>query len=425
MPLGPLGAHEFAALMAPLGPFGPAVAVACSGGTDSLALTWLAARWKPGGVLALVADHGLRPESGAEAAATCGALTARGIPARLLRLAVPPGPAVQERARAARRDALLAACAAEGIPHLLLAHHADDQAETLLMRALAGSGPVGLAGMAAASPAGAALLLRPLLGVPKARLRATAAAAGLRPLEDPANADPRFLRARLRAVPPALDATPFRRRRARLEALAATRLAGSATLLAEGCARLDLPALGRDAAACLALARLVQAVGGGAHPPSPAAVGSLLARGAGALGGAVLRRDGWLLREAPAPPMPARAGALWDGRFRLGAGAPPGWTLGALGAAEAARFRPRHRHLPSRALAALPALRDGDGTLAAVPHLCFPDAARVGLFPLRFAPRGGPVTHCSGTAHDPCQTAAATLCSPCSGQRAGEGERTT
>ncbi|MCO6420058.1 tRNA lysidine(34) synthetase TilS, partial [Siccirubricoccus sp. KC 17139] len=82
----------------------------------------------------------------------------------------------QARAREARLAALLAACHEAGRPWLLLGHHRADQAETLLFRALRGSGPAGLAGMAPARPAVEALLLRPLLGTPPARLEAVVAA---------------------------------------------------------------------------------------------------------------------------------------------------------------------------------------------------------------------------------------------------------
>lgn len=309
--LTPLGAEEFAALMAPLGPFGPSLMVGCSGGPDSLALTWLAHRWAPGRVTALICDHGLRPGSAAEAEATRAQLATHGIAARVLPLGLPPGPALQARARAARRAALLRACAVAGALHLLLAHHAEDQAETVLMRALAGSGAIGLAGMSALAPAAEALVLRPLLGVPRARLRATCQAAGLHWVDDPSNADPRFLRARLRLDPPRLDAAPFARRRARLEAALAGRLARAASLHEDGTARLDLRALGADAVAALALSRLVRAVGGGRHPPAPAAVAALLARGHGSLGGAVLRRDGLLRPEARIAPI-LRATHLCD-----------------------------------------------------------------------------------------------------------------
>ena len=127
-------------------------------------------------------------------------LARQGMPARLLSLGLPPGPALQDRARAARLDALQRLCGEAGAPWLLLGHHRADQAETLLLRALAGSGAAGLAAMAPARAAAQALLLRPLLGLAPARLEATLDAAGLIPVRDPSNADPRFTRARLRAA---------------------------------------------------------------------------------------------------------------------------------------------------------------------------------------------------------------------------------
>ncbi len=211
--------------MAPLGPFGPAprLAAGVSGGPHSLALALLAERWarrRGGDVLALVVDHGLRSGSAAEAAHVRGQLAGRGIAARVLALGLPAGPSMQERARAARLAALCTAAAAAGRPWLMLGHHRGDQAETMLFRALRGSGPAGLAAMAPARDAGAALLLRPLLGVAPAALEAVLAEAGLAPVRDPSNLDPRFARdspasgacrsgaARARASPP----LPRRRR---------------------------------------------------------------------------------------------------------------------------------------------------------------------------------------------------------------------
>lgn len=381
--------------MVPLGPFVFPIAIACSGGPDSLALTWLAHRWAGGRALALIVDHGLRPESAAEAAGVAAQLAEHGIAARVLALSLPGGAGLQERARAARRAALLEACHAAGAVHLLLGHHARDQAETIAFRALRGSGARGLAGMAPLSVAAEALLLRPLLDVPQARLAATCAAAGLRPVTDPSNADPRFTRARLRRVgtlEALLAAAPaFSARRAREEAAVRARAATCLRLLPEGCAFLDRAALGRDATARALLAALVRMVGGRPHAPSSDAVARLLAAGQGSLGGCVWR-GGWLAREATAHTIPARPGALWDGRFRLprdlgiGAG-----QVAALGPAAAARLRARHRHLPSFALAALPVLRGGDAMLAKAAHLPYRETLRAGLSAARFTPLGGPL----------------------------------
>src|SRR5262245_29663930 len=181
--------------MAALGPFEPAprLAAGVSGGADSTALAVLAYAWaceRGGSLLALVADHGLRPESGQEAADTVARLATLGIAARRLTIAgLDRGPALAERARRARFDALETACAEAGIVHLLLGHHAADQAETVLIRSLGGSGPAGLAGIAALVETRRLRILRPLLAFPPAFMRARLAAAGVTWVEDPSNAD--------------------------------------------------------------------------------------------------------------------------------------------------------------------------------------------------------------------------------------------
>jgi tRNA(Ile)-lysidine synthase len=398
-PADPLSAEEFAGLMAPLGPFGrgPRLAAGVSGGPDSLALALLADRWaraRGGSLLALVADHGLRPDSAAEAEATLSQLLRLGIPARLLPLRLAPGPALQERAREARLAALLAACAEAGTPWLLLGHHQADQAETLLFRALRGSGASGLAAMPPVRATAEALILRPLLPVPPARLAATVA--GLAPIRDPSNSDPRFARARLRALldPAATEAlaeaaTAFARRRARLEAALGARLAASTTLRPSGFAEIDPAALGTDALADALLARLVQAVAGARHAPPAAAVAALRGRGEGTLAGAWLRprRGAWLLFREPAaiaPPVEALAGALWDRRFRLSGPGAPGHEVSALGPADAARLRRLAPAWPAALLAGLPAIRH-NGMLVAVPALDYPDPDRCKPFRAVFA----------------------------------------
>jgi tRNA(Ile)-lysidine synthase len=393
--------------MAPLGPFGPAPSLmaAVSGGPHSLALGWLAARWaagRGGRLLAAVCDHGLRPESAAEAAHVLALLAGQGIPARLLSLGLPPGPALQERARTARLAALLRLSAETGAPWLLLGHHRADQAETLLLRALAGSGAAGMAAMAPARAEAPALLLRPLLGVAPARLEATLAAAGLVPVRDPSNSDPRFTRARLRTALAdpggegeatralAEAAGHFAARRAVATAAVAARLAAAARLHEAGFARLDRAALGADAVAAAALGALLRLVGGGRFAPPEPGVARLLAAGQGTLGGAVLRRDGLLLREAAslAPSMPARPGALWDRRFRLAGPGGEGFEIGAAG--EAARRLPRPADIPAAVVPTLPALYR-DGTLAVLPALSYPSNEAARRHALVFAPGAGAV----------------------------------
>ena len=153
----------------------PLLAVAASGGPDSLALAILADRWarERGGVAwALVVDHRLRPESAAEARQVAGWLSARAIPHTVLVWdGDKPATGIQEAARSARYRLLAEWCAERGCLHLLTAHHRDDQVETFLIRRRAKSGVDGLAGMSAVRELPHLRLVRPLLGIPKTRLR--------------------------------------------------------------------------------------------------------------------------------------------------------------------------------------------------------------------------------------------------------------
>ncbi len=148
--------------------------------------------------------------------------------------------------------------------------------------------------------------------------------------------------------------------------------------------------LGRDRVAVAGLASLVCMVGGAAVPPSAAAAAALLAAGGGTLGGAWLRPASgglWLVARDPgglAPAVQALAGAAWDRRFRLAGPGRAGWRLGALGA-EAATMRDR-TDLPAAVLRALPAIRDPNGTLAAVPMLDYPSPEACRPFVMLFAP---------------------------------------
>lgn len=379
------------------------VAVAVSGGPDSLALALLTSQWARGRAKphAFVVDHGLRAESGGEARWAVAQLRRFGIPAQLLRLdGLASGPGLQERARRRRYEALREACRRAGLLDLLLGHQSEDQEETIVMRERAGSGPDGRAGMALVSECRTVRLVRPLLGTPPGRLRATLRAASLGWIDDPANRDRRFARARLRqehastgrdlvaAEDPVRSGT-LRARRARE---VASFVAAHVPIAEEGVA--FLPATGLPVPV---LARLVQALSGRDYPPPTRAIERLAAAPqAATIAGVVLRPSvrfgGALLafRElaAMAPPVAARLGAVWDGRFRLlGAAEPPhGWCLGGLGAREAAGLR-RRSPLPAAALATLPALFDAEGRLRAVPHLhLFSDTAD-GEFEVIFSPR--------------------------------------
>ncbi len=181
---------------APLG----RIALAVSGGADSMAMLVLARAAFPGQVIAATVNHGLRREGADEAALVATACSTLNVPhATLTPLAPIAGSSVQKQAREARYAALTAWLTRENIPLLLTAHHADDQAETVLMRLNRASGTAGLSGIRAVRRNGDCLILRPLLRWRWHELRATIAASGLAWVEDPSNIDERHDRTRYRA----------------------------------------------------------------------------------------------------------------------------------------------------------------------------------------------------------------------------------
>jgi len=175
------------------------LALAVSGGPDSTALLLLAAAAFPGRVEAATVDHRLRSEAAQEARAVAALCDRLDVPHAILAVDVAPGN-VQAEARAARYAALAGWMEGRGLPALATAHHADDQAETLLARLNRGSGVAGLAGARAVGrvPETRLGLLRPLLGWRRADLVGVVAAAGVEAADDPSNSDDRFDRVRLR-----------------------------------------------------------------------------------------------------------------------------------------------------------------------------------------------------------------------------------
>jgi tRNA(Ile)-lysidine synthase len=165
------------------------LAVACSGGLDSLALLHAACAegLQP---LALHIDHGIHPDSAAwssQLAATAQRFGARFASERLTGLSSQM-PSLENAARNARHAALARLCQANGIQTLLLAHHANDQAETVLLNLLRGTG-LGGVGMPASRRVGQTNYLRPWLGVPRSQIESYAAQHHLNWVEDPSNAD--------------------------------------------------------------------------------------------------------------------------------------------------------------------------------------------------------------------------------------------
>jgi tRNA(Ile)-lysidine synthase len=207
----PLTFGEFAASLASLARFeaSPFLAVAVSGGADSLALAILADRWareRGGKVCALTVDHRLRPESGAEIRQLGTWLSARGIGHEILVWeGEKPRTGIQAAARLARYRLLGGWCRDHGCLQLLTGHHRDDQIETHLIRRRARSGPDGLAGMFAIREFGDCRLLRPLLGIARDRLIAFLAAERQPFITDPSNFNPAFERSRLRLAEGVVD----------------------------------------------------------------------------------------------------------------------------------------------------------------------------------------------------------------------------
>jgi tRNA(Ile)-lysidine synthase len=384
----------------------PLLAVAVSGGADSLALTLLADEWaraRRGRIVALTVNHGLRAEARAEARSVARWMKRRGIAHRTLAWrGAKPVTGLQAAARAARYRLLGEACRDAGALHLLLGHTRDDQAETVLLRLAASSGPHGLAAMPPVQENADYRLVRPLLGMPRARLRATLVARGQGWIEDPSNRNERFARIRVRrllaeaqrgtehSAAIAGAAGELGRFRARRERAIADVLARAVSIFPEGHARLD-PAPLADAPAEIgwrALAALLGTIGGLAYPPRGEAVRELHAElCAGRLGrGRTLARcrlvpDGahWLVvREARGVEAvrlrPGTIIAAWDGRIAIKVkGMAPGGSIGSLGAAGwaelvAARPALRATPVPYPARLTLPALRDRKG-IAAVPSL--------------------------------------------------------
>jgi tRNA(Ile)-lysidine synthase len=193
----------------------PALVLAVSGGPDSVAMMWLAARWRRAmrrgpDLVAVTIHHGLRPEAAREARGVKRLAQTLGLPHRTLRwTGTKPETGVPAAARDARYRLLAQAARVAGATHVLTAHTQDDQAETLLMRMVRGSGIVGLGAMARVSERGGLVLARPLLDVPKARLLATLKKANIAFADDPTNRDSGFTRPRLRALMPALAAEGF------------------------------------------------------------------------------------------------------------------------------------------------------------------------------------------------------------------------
>ncbi|MBB4303021.1 tRNA(Ile)-lysidine synthase [Rhodobium orientis] len=411
----PIRDDELEALFAPLAGE-EAIGLAVSGGADSTALMVLAARWAgrcsdAPRLIVLTVDHGLRPESAGEAVKVAKLARRLGLGHETLSwTGDKPTANLQAAAREARYRLLIERAVLSGLGAIVVAHHLEDQAETVLMRLARGSGVDGLAAMAPARWIGGIRLVRPLLDVPKARLVATLETAGIGWIEDPSNENTAFERIRLRRLlpvlagegltPERLAATARRMRKASdaLEADALSRLAAFARFHPGGFGALD-PAAFADCPEEIALrlvARLLTAVGGTVYPPRQerleALVEAIRSRDDGrrlkrTLAGVVVEaRRGrlWFYREAgregmPEIPLLPGEKAIWDHRFKvtLAAGAGTPVVVGPLGPdGRAVLGLTSAEGMPAAALETMPAAFAA-GRLAAVPAFSatLPDAA--------------------------------------------------
>ena len=180
-----------------LAPRGARVLAAVSGGPDSMALLHVLALVRSRlafGLFAHGVDHGLRSEAAGELDQAEALASSLDVPFTRSRLAVSRGGNLQARARAARWEALRAAATQVGADRIATGHHAEDRAETLLIRLLRGTGPTGLAVL----PPRAGDRIRPFFRATRADVDAHLRRHRIPSSEDPSNRDPRFLRTRVR-----------------------------------------------------------------------------------------------------------------------------------------------------------------------------------------------------------------------------------
>ncbi|MFD1344410.1 tRNA lysidine(34) synthetase TilS [Litorisediminicola beolgyonensis] len=408
-----------------LGPDFPSdIALAVSGGGDSMAMLTLAHNWTRVWGLRLhvvTIDHGLRQESAEEARFVGQECAALGHPHSILRWRWDGRGNLMAAAREARLRLI------EGwrgpIAHVLFAHTEDDLAETFLARLARGAGVEGLSAMAPKRPVRVAPLaaegqgvqpaggegydiIRPCLGMRRAELRHYLSVLKGRWVEDPTNEDPRYDRARYRGLLPRLAeewlgpdilAEAARRQSRARDALTARALEVWGRIGAEDTRTGDitfdrdgLAATERDTQLRL-LSAALSLIGGTGYRPREAPLEQLLDRllsgGSGTLNGceAMARRDKlYLFRElaaVPPEPLPATVGTLWDGRWQL-TETRDGAEIAALGETGWAALPEENRIHPHRAARALPALWR-DGALLACPALGLGAAAI-----LRYAPFG-------------------------------------
>ncbi len=389
------------------------VALAVSGGPDSMALLLLVDRWRRArlergqtapDLTIFTIDHGLRPAASAECQFVLDKAGALGYGAHILQWkGEVPTTRIQEMAREIRYQLLAGACHLRGIKIMMTAHHLDDQAETVLMRLARGSGVDGLCAMAPQSRRYGLRLLRPLLGFEKTELLSQLRLHDWEFVTDPSNKDPRFERVRLRehrgqlkklgltAKMIGLTATRLRRAKTALNKTSDQFLASHAFVSDYGTARIDQLALfdAPDEIAIRALSKLLRMCGGSQDVPNMARLETLVARLKAdfstnrTLAGCrlIAKGDFWLIArevgritEFEKPIVPGGC-MFWDNRYIVCAGknasakiiaAPLGDSRAIKDLVEESALK----SLPKEALPSLLALRN-KGQIIAIPALDF------------------------------------------------------
>lgn len=362
----------------------PRVAVAVSGGSDSMALLHLVRQWSrmpqgPKELFALTVDHGLRNGSAAESEQVGRWCAALGVPhVTLPWLGEKPKTGIQAKARKVRYDLLAQWCRTHSVPILMTGHTADDQAETVYMRQQRTSSLKSLAAIWPENEWLGVRLLRPLLNTRRESLQAYLRDRGEAWLNDPSNDNPEFERVRVRRALVGADtndlnsvATQSQQAVREQHMLAKTWMALHRVTDAYGVVRLTRKALQseQEGLRTCVLSEVVQMTGNGT-PPEAAGVAAIAAwlqhnvTGRRSLNGAIINarqnvievmrepgriRDRWAV-------VPDSGRLIFDGRFDVSA--PPGSLVGPIG--QPAMLK-RFKDVPALAFSALPAVKLADG----------------------------------------------------------------
>lgn len=392
---------------------GTRLAVGVSGGADSSALAFLAKAYgalRGIEIMTLTVDHGLRPESSAEAQRVKALMRSHGLAhTTLVWQGEKPQTSIQEKAREARYRLLRTYCQHHGLNTLLLAHHLDDQEETLVLRFLRHSRLSGLAGMPALFQWPGVRVIRPLLPFRKEQLLAYLREKSLPWIEDPSNQNRLFTRVQVRHALtqsrpwPLRHLATFERLRESFESVLNQLILRLVCLYPEGYAGIERALFERLPPSFQSdlLERVITTIGGLSAPPRRKRV-DLLAQKIHAshgerfcFGGCLLyksKKEVRVLREpcAVAPPqacapfLETPSDIVWDGRFAFqisSVHASPAQErlsdlrVGALGHDDLLRLKREKKSssstkLPSLILQTVPALRL-EGTLVCVPALAY------------------------------------------------------